>query len=96
MTFRLEARSAWATPRLEARMWFCEDEVCSCTQPQIDRITPNLESGYPWIKRERVWEGVFHSNADAAELAAQRAALHAAAAERGIALDRDDYGTVDA
>lgn len=34
-------------------------EDCDCIQPRIERITPNREAGYPWIRREVVWEGTF-------------------------------------
>lgn len=82
----------WARTLLVAGMWSCEDEDCDCTQPQIDRITPNREAGYPWIRREAVWRGTFRSQADLDERLAQRAELAAAAAERGITLDEDGHG----
>jgi hypothetical protein len=45
--------------RLEARIWWCGDDECDCTQPVIERITPNLEAGHPWIRREVLWTGEF-------------------------------------
>ena len=39
----MSERNDWLYPHLEARLWWCEDEECDCTQPQIDRITPNTE-----------------------------------------------------
>jgi hypothetical protein len=53
----LEHRRRWNTPRLEAELWWCGDEVCDCTKPQIVRISPGNQ--YPWVKREAVWEGTF-------------------------------------
>lgn len=86
-------REEWEKPYLEARLWWCEDEVCDCTQPQIDLCEPNWEAGYPWIKRKTVWEGTFHSEADREESENQRAELIKKAAEMGIPLDEDLYGT---
>jgi predicted DNA-binding protein (UPF0278 family) len=85
-------RKTWASTRLEAIIWWCGDDECDCTQPQIDRVTPNLSEGYPWIRRETVWRGTFHSKPDADQALAQRAELAVAAAERGITLDADGYG----
>jgi hypothetical protein len=50
----------WETPRLQARIWDCDDD-CDCHQAQIDRVTPNREAGYPWIRRERIWQGTYAS-----------------------------------
>jgi hypothetical protein len=49
----------WRRPRLVAEVWWCGDDWCDCTQPQIVRITPNTDAGYPWVRREAVWEGEF-------------------------------------
>ena len=51
--------ASWHDTRLVARIWWCGDEECDCTQPVIERITPNLEAGYPWIRREALWSGEF-------------------------------------
>lgn len=51
----------WAQPRIVASIWWCGDEWCDCTQPVIERITPNREVGYPWIRRETLWSGKFLS-----------------------------------
>lgn len=53
-------RRAWAArDELVAAIWYCGDDYCDCTQPVIERITPNHRAGYPWIRRDRVWEGRF-------------------------------------
>jgi hypothetical protein len=50
----------WVTlDRLVASIWYCGDEHCDCTQPVIERITPNTQAGYPWIRRETLWSGTF-------------------------------------
>lgn len=61
MSHDLRDFERWMTSRLIARLWYCGDEECDCTQPVIERITPNVEAGYPWIKRETLWEGKFLS-----------------------------------
>jgi hypothetical protein len=69
------AYSEWAVPRLVAELWWCGDDRCDCTQPQIVRLTPNTVMGYPWVHREAVWEGEFLT--DTWELSeAEREALH--------------------
>lgn len=52
----------WRTPRIQAHLWYCGDQECDCTHPVIERITPNVDAGYPWIRRETLWEGTFLSN----------------------------------
>lgn len=39
-------------------IWWCEDEICDCTQPEIVRQTPQPGGFY---KFERLWEGTFVS-----------------------------------
>jgi hypothetical protein len=58
------SREVWASTRFVAIAWWCGDEVCDCTQAQIDKVTPNVTAGYPWIARERVWEGEFFSDGE--------------------------------
>jgi hypothetical protein len=78
-------RERWLKGRVTAYVWYCGDETCDCTQPVVERITPNLEAGFPWIRRERLWTGTFRSGADPEESAAQRAELAEAAAKFGVA-----------
>ena len=61
----------WLCRKLVGYIWDCEDPYCECTRPVIEEITPNLELGYPWIHRKRVWEGSFHNQASMVELAEQ-------------------------
>lgn len=49
----------WQSARIVAQLWWCGDEECDCTQPMIERITPNRRAGYPWILRDTLWEGEF-------------------------------------
>lgn len=55
----MEAYKEWLRPKLVARMWYCGDEECDCTQPIIEVITPNTVAGYPWIRGKIVWSGEF-------------------------------------
>ena len=55
----LQERHRWHTTRIVASMWYCGDDYCDCTQPVIERITPNHAAGYPWIRRETLWSGTF-------------------------------------
>lgn len=50
----------WEESYLLARVWWCGDDHCDCTQAQIELIEPN-PVGRPWIKREIRWKGPFHS-----------------------------------
>lgn len=53
--------AAWEAERIEGLIWWCGDYECDCIQPQILRISPNREAGYPWVRRETLWEGTFVS-----------------------------------
>lgn len=87
-----DSREDWSIPQLEARLWYCEDDVCRCYQPQIDRIVPNLGAGYPWIKREIVWRGYFISDPSSDELDELLAQLKAECLKLGIPLENSGYG----
>jgi hypothetical protein len=54
----------WGISHLLAGVWYCGDEQCACSQAQIEQIDPNLNAGPPWIRREPVWQGTFHSDAE--------------------------------
>jgi hypothetical protein len=83
----------WLTVRLTAYIWSCDPETCcESMQARVGRISPNQGSGYPWIRRERLWEGKFYSDPDAAEREQIRQELAHAANTHGIALDEDSYG----
>lgn len=63
-----EARAARAgravpAPRLEARIWWCQDE-CDCTVPGIMLVTARSVVGlsYPVYSRELIWGGEFLVN----------------------------------
>lgn len=83
-------RKDWLRTKLVARLWWCGDEVCDCYQPMIERMRPNLAAGYPWITRERVWEGTFDSGGE--HLDRLRAELRQAAVIHGITVNDKDYG----
>jgi len=86
----------WRAPRLVAGMWFCGDYTCDCTQPQVEEIRPNIEVGYPWIRRAVLWQGTFLSQTDDCEpeeRERQYIELKVAAMEYGISLD--DHGCGD-
>lgn len=55
------SRESWLKKWLVAEIWNCNDEYCDCHQPQISRVSPSFKAGYPWVKRERIWEGTFIS-----------------------------------
>lgn len=61
-----------AEQKTEIVMWWCEDDICDCTQPQINRWT--RQSVGSW-KCETLWEGTFRSEADATERAEQELEL---------------------
>ena len=54
----------WQSTKIIAQVWNCGDEICDCNHGVIERITPNESSGYPWIKREMIYDGIFHSNGE--------------------------------
>ena len=78
---------AWGVSFLWAEVWWCGDDHCDCTQAQINRIEPNRNAGPPWINRETVWEGPFHTDSweepgsAMRELEARLAELEAVGAE---------------
>lgn len=74
-------RLRWSETRTVGHMWWCGDEECDCTQPKVERLTPNLVAGYPWIHREVLWRGTFCTGATPQEREAQEQEL-AAALER--------------
>jgi len=53
---------SWAETKVLGQIWHCGDEECDCSQAVIERISPNTDAGYPWIRRERLWEGKFYSD----------------------------------
>ncbi len=87
----------WRATWLQVYIWWCGDEHCDCTQPVVERVTPNIEAWYPWIHRERLWEGTFMSSngygleVDEQELRDRE--LDEAAAEYGIALNEQRFGS---
>lgn len=76
---------AWE-PFIEARLWWCGDEVCDCRQPQIVQKTPNLAVGSPWYRVQTLWEGTFRSEPSSDELAALRRELEDECRKRGLLL----------
>lgn len=82
-------------PLLVARLWWCEDEVCDCTQYIIERVSQNpLDRRF--FHRSRLWEGEFVSEgagwADEGQQERRRQAYRVAAAEFGIELNEDLSG----
>lgn len=82
-------------PRIVARMWWCEDEVCDCTQPIIERSAPNPADPRFYV-HQRLWEGEFMSGGaveqDEGRWEARNQAFIAKAAEFGITLDENMSG----
>ena len=85
-------RRIWASSsRLVATIWCCGDEVDGlCYEPQIDRVTPNTEVGYPWVRREAVWRGTFVNEPEPGECDNLAAELRTGAALYGIPLTDED------
>lgn len=83
----------WKRPRIVAQVWGCGDE-CSCYQPEIVRVEPNFEAGFPWIKRTELWKGLFLSEPwdTPREWAKQAREFKAAAKRYGIRLHRNYRG----
>jgi len=74
-------------PYLVAEIWHCNDEVCDCYQPQITKITPHNPPRPPWIQREQLWAGTFHSQPGTEEWDEMTRELEDAAARAGITLE---------
>ena len=59
-------------------MWWCGDEICDCTVPQVLHVYRSAR--FPGGEHvEEAWSGTFESEASRAESAAQWAELAAAA-----------------
>ena len=86
-------RADWRKTWVVASVWYCGDEYCNCTQPQIEIVRPNLKASYPWIQRERIWEGTFRTDGEGSQ-DEWRCELEPAAAEYGITLDENLFGRV--
>jgi hypothetical protein len=79
-------------PRLEAYRWWCEDEVCDCTQYKIDRIT--FPKGRKWAMLDNVWEGRFVTETSAEtedERNERLLEFGLAALEHGIRINRENW-----
>jgi hypothetical protein len=78
---------------LRASRWYCGDEVCDCSQYQIEHVRVRCSGeGYEF---ERVWEGKFISGTwelTRSEKADLLRAFRAAAHDRGIELKKDNWG----
>jgi hypothetical protein len=82
-----QERAHWQQTWLVASIWYCGDEdFCDCSQPVIELVYPNRQVGPPWVHRERVWEGTFHSQATGDEYREQRRELYRECRKRGIRL----------
>ncbi len=84
----------WRSTKLVSYIWFCGDDICYCTQPVIERVTPNLSAGYPWIKHERLWEGEFTSGPNE-DRSHEIPALKKVAKKFGIPTDKHGIGEID-
>jgi hypothetical protein len=87
-----EQRCRWRTTRIVASFWYCGDDYCDCTKPVIERITPNHQAGYPWIRREELWEGTFLTDTwqrEPEEREQQRAELREACHRFGIPIPKE-------
>lgn len=84
----------WRSTRILSYIWFCGDNACYCTQPVVERITPNLLAGYPWIKHERLWEGEFTSG-QYENRSHEIPELKKAAKKFGIQVDKNGYGEIE-
>lgn len=72
------------TPQIVAEMWYCGDEVCECSQPEINRLTPNRY--YPQcVDRETIEKGPFYSGAAMVEIEEQCKWLLEAARRHNVA-----------
>lgn len=73
---------------IKAFMWYCGDEFCECSQPVIEKFTWRSDElgRRKLIKRERLWEGTFHSEAELEEREEQHRELAAECARRSIPL----------
>lgn len=85
-------RPTWEDTYLVGYIWWCGDEQCDCTQPVIERVSPNLRAGRLWIHRESVWQGSFHSQVEPAESVQQRRELWEAVATMDEPVWTEPYG----
>lgn len=76
-------------PYLYAGTWWCGDDVCDCTQPQIEIIL----SDPPWPKREMLWEGSFRCDREPAEKLEDDRELASACERFGIPWAADTIDT---
>ena len=81
---REERIAEWETTYLIGSMWCCDDEACNCHQPIIELVTPNRKEGFPYTKRDRVWEGTSKSDPDYSELCSLWWELREACYRRGV------------
>lgn len=72
---------------LMARIWWCEDEVCDCYQPEILKYIPAPPG--QWRRTEVVWKGEFVSQPDLEDRERIRAELLAEAAKYGISINQE-------
>jgi hypothetical protein len=59
-----DERERWRCSWWVASVWWCGDDYCDCTQPIVELVEPNFRAGYPWVKRERHWEGTFETDGE--------------------------------
>jgi hypothetical protein len=84
----------WRKTWLVAYIWWCGDEACDCYRPIVERLWPNEQSGFPWIRRERVWEGEFVTSPELGDMERLKKELDEAATRWGIRL-RDHFGELE-
>lgn len=80
-----------AVPRLQAYVWWCQDEVCDCNQPVVELVQRHPTLGGTACKTTRLWEGKYISEPDADEWLEQRAELTFAASRFHIKLDPETW-----
>jgi len=79
-------------PYLYASVWWCEDEVCDCHQPKIERIDTNPVDRR-FITRTTIWRGTFVSEPTAEECDQMVSELKAEAGRREIPLQGEGLAT---
>ncbi len=74
--------------KVVAKMWWCEDSVCDCHQPQVffQGTAHDPVKHFPTVM---LWEGTFRSQPSEAEMQEMRAELASAAEHSGVPLDDD-------
>jgi hypothetical protein len=55
------SREEWLKEEVYGKLWWCGDEDCDCHQPEIVKVGPDHQRGYPRREVIILWQGTFMS-----------------------------------